>query len=180
MLVGLLQRIVLPDLQLFKPGEAPRWVEVKYKDHADKYQKLQQWQHGIDCRIGAHMQVQELTGMSGRLSIVQCKPGKEADPYPVHLWQELNELKQHVQVKTEPHATFHRGVAYFPLDAFRCSPITFEMPADLPQLAHNVNPWERKWKQGIAPQWPIRFCDESPFERGEDAPPLFRAARGAA
>ena len=48
MLIGQLQKFVLPDFQMFRPGTAPCWVEVKYKDHADKYQKLQQWQHGID------------------------------------------------------------------------------------------------------------------------------------
>jgi hypothetical protein len=173
-LIGLIERFVLPDLQAFKPGLAPRWVECKYKDHIDRFQKLSQWQHGIDRpNWYAYLEVEQKTGIAGYLSIVTLKPGRLAEPRPIHLWQSFHELTKHVQI-CEPHTTFRRGAAYWPIDAFKCSPIKFDLPADLAPLVTNINPWERKSKQGDAPQWPIRFCDESPFERGDLDLPLFR------
>jgi hypothetical protein len=154
-LVGLLQRFVLPDLQVFRLGDAA-WVEVKYKDHADIYQKRRQWQHGIDLpNWRAYLEVEDRTGIAGRLSILQFKPGKEADPRPVHLWQSFYELRKWVQVLEAPHTTFKRGAAYFPLDAFKCSPIEFEPPAGLLSVSANTNPWEQRSRAGVAERFEL-------------------------
>jgi len=166
MLCREVEKIVLTDLLMFKRGE-PLWVEVKYKDRADWYQIGQQWQHGIDLpNWRAYLKAQDNTGFPGRLSIMQLRPGKDAEPQPVHLWQNFSELEKWVQIIETPHTTFRRGVAYFPLDAFKCSPIVFSLPPDLPPLPKpESHPWQRPSKAGTVPQWPIRFCDESPFER---------------
>jgi hypothetical protein len=159
------KKLVLSDLLLMKSGRT-EFAEIKYKDHADKYQKRQQWQHAIDLpNWNAYLQIETESGVPGRLSILQFKPGKEAEPDPCHLWQYFSVLKQCVQIVSTPHTTFHRGAAYFPIEAFKCSPINFVPPSALPALATNVNPWERKSKAGIAPQWQIKYCEESPWER---------------
>jgi hypothetical protein len=166
MLIGLINQFVLPDGLVFEPGTRPFWDEVKYKDHCDKYQTKRQWQHGIDLPNWlAYLDVERVTGIEGQLSIVQCKPGKEAHPHPVLMWNSFRELKKYVQIVDRPHTTFRRGAAYFPMDSLRCSPIEFELPKHLKSLATKVNPWEQKSKAGIAPAWPIVFCDESPFEQ---------------
>jgi hypothetical protein len=165
-LVGLLQRHVLPDLQVFNRNGG-RWIEVKYKDHLDKFQKRKQWQQGIDLpHWHDYCEVEQKTGLPGQLDIIQLKPGKEAEPDPVLLWQSFNVLRDCVQIKRTPHASFTRGIAYFPIEAFKCRRLSaFVPPETLPSLATNVNPWEKKSKTGTAPQWEIKECDESPFER---------------
>jgi hypothetical protein len=166
MLIGLIKKFVLPDFQMFKPQAAPCWVECKYKDHLDRFQKLSQWQQGIDLpNWYAYLEVERVTGIAGRLAILQYRPGREAEPKPVHLWQSFERLKKWVQIKTTPHHKFPKGAAYWPVDAFKCSPITFRPPEDLPTVSENLNPWEKKSKVGVAPQWPIKYCNESPFER---------------
>lgn len=165
MLIGLIRKHALPDFQVYRSGRG-RWVEVKFKDHCDKYQKLQQWQHGIDLPSWhAYLEVEKQTGIPGQLDIIQYKPGFKADPSPILLWQTFAELMMHAQIVRNPHTTFRNGAVYWPIGAFKQSPIDFVAPPDLPSVATNCNPWEQKSKLGIAPQMKIEFCNESPFER---------------
>lgn len=165
-LVRLLERHVLPDLQVFN-AKGGRWVEVKYKDHLDKFQKLNQWQQGIDLHHwNDYCEVEQKTGLPGQLDLIQIKPGKEADPDPVLLWQSFAILRECAQIKPTSHASFRHGVVYFPIEAFKCRRLSaFVPPSSLPSLAQNINPWEKKSKTGVAPQWEIKECNESPFER---------------
>ena len=165
MLIGLINRHVLPDLLASDPA-GPWWDEIKYKDHCQKFQKQTLWEHGIDLpNWSDYLEVQQKTGIRGQLSIVQYRPGQHAEPNPVLLWQTFDELKKHVMIIERPHATFNRGAAYWNVDAFKCSPITFVAPPDLPRLSTSTNPWDRISKTGNAPQMQIRFCNKSPFER---------------
>jgi len=181
------QKIVLTDLGAQKPGDAAFMkIEVKYKDHHDIYQKgkirspstdgrLRQWQQGIDLPNWRYYCDIEQKFGNAHLALVVKKPGKEADPAPHQLRQSVRELAKHAQIKTGPHQAFRRGVAYFPLPAWRCYDIKYIAPP-LPSLATNLNPWERKSKTGEAPAWQIEYCDRSPFERGyvDGRPPVLR------
>jgi hypothetical protein len=176
MLMGPGEKIILLDDLLVHPIHGVRFCDGKFKDHTDFFQKgeqrsmstdgrLRQWQHGIDRHHWDHYRrLQDLSKIPGQLSLLVLKPGVRADPNPHHLWQSLDELEKHAEY-SGPHTNFRTGAAYFPMGTWKCSPIDFIAPAELPSLARSVHPWEEKSKAGAAPAWLIQYCDDSPFER---------------
>jgi hypothetical protein len=171
------EKLILADKLMLHTTLPPLLIECKYKNHTDIYQKgsvkslsmdgrLRQWQHGFDLYKWEHyLRAWEHFGIPVLVAIVVLKPGVNADPLPHLLWETVDVLKQHVQICREAHTTFHRGAAYFPMPAWKCIPIDFVPPQNLPPIFHNINPWEQKAKSGIAPAWKIEFSLESPFER---------------
>jgi hypothetical protein len=169
------RKYVLPDTLLIGAGSCC-WREWKLKHHCDVFRKgpvlaksinapPMQWQHGVDKpNWYDYLEVEQKSGFGGELCLVQIKPSREADPRPVWLWQSFTELQQHVQFR-DPCASFPDGGVCWPVEAFKCRLISYQVLPEFLQIQRNINPWERKSKTGLAPQWEIRTCQDSPFER---------------
>jgi hypothetical protein len=166
MLVGLLQKFVLPDFLVAQGGQ-PRWVEVKFKDHPVKFQKTGYSRHGIDLpKWHAYRKVEEISGISGSLAILQYRPGADANPDPHLLQQTFAHLAHTIEFEPKPFAHAQRGMAYWNVDEMDIGgPLDFD-PADTPRLTRTIHAWERKARDGRAPKMSFDKQQRSLFSYG--------------
>jgi hypothetical protein len=152
-LLGLLQRHVLPDLQACRDGSAC-WVEVKYKDSPARYQKAQEYRHGVDLpNWDAYLQVERESGLPGWLAIVQARAGKAPElPFaPVLLTASFAGLRPWAQRVPDATDCAPCGMVYWPVDVFEQHAIDLAQPLVLG--AGTVHPWDRADRGGFAPHW---------------------------
>lgn len=169
MLVGLLQKYVLPDFLIAKDGRT-RWVEVKFKDHCVRFQITGFFRHGIDLpKWHAYRKVEEVTGIPGSIAVLQYRPGANADPCQYLLQQSFARLSRTVDFDPRPLAHAPHGMAYWNVDEMDilCR-LDFDF-TDVPALAHRIHAWEQKAKDGSAPQARMGFKQRSLFsyDRGD-------------
>jgi hypothetical protein len=147
------ERHVLPDLQAWRAGRG-LWIEVKWKDSPDYYQKAGEYRHGVDLpKWDAYLEVERETGVPGYLAIVQCRAGKAAElPFdPILLIAPFAYLATQAQRVPEPTAFASRGMVYWPVDAFEAHPIDLPQPPVLG--ASTVHPWHQAARDGRVPHW---------------------------
>lgn len=135
-LVSELQKHVLPDFQVASNGRV-WWVEVKTKTKAARFNKAQEWRHGVDLpNWEAYREVERITGIPGTLMIVQLEPELALLVAP------FTHLEPFTQI-CEPKDAFPRGMVFWPRDRFEWLSISAEGP-NLPRIEPKVSyPWDR-------------------------------------
>lgn len=150
---GPLGHITVADLLAAYHGQL-EWHEVKWKDHCPFHQKSRTWRQGIDAgKWRYYLWLQNATGVPGWLTMVQLRPGAEAEPRPVLLTAPFDLLC----ARLLPHDGGGDVKVWWEVDEFAAFPITLRdgwQTIDVgPPL---IRPWERKAKDGHAPQWTPR------------------------
>lgn len=145
-----------PDFVVAKPGTGARMLEVKFKTAPFLYQKMRDWQHGIDLpNWEAYLRLDQTSGFRVDIAIVQVKPGPEAPIEPMLLFQSVEVLDKVRIDEVAPNKKFPRGAVYFSCTAFDVAPIdTTMLPRNLPELMRlrtSVYPWECAAKNGHVP-----------------------------
>ena len=143
--------LTVPDILAIGGGGA-EWHEVKWKSAPVLYQITRRFRTGVDAASWEHYRrVEAASGLAGHLSLVQLRPGGEAEPEPL--------LQTASFARLAGCLTSHAGggdvKVWWDCDDFDQFPIL-----DLgdewrgidigPRL---IRPWEQKSKQGEAPRW---------------------------
>jgi hypothetical protein len=151
-----LRNFTAPDFVVGKPGVIPRMLEVKFKSAPFLFQKMRDWQHGIDRpNWEAYEELDRVSGFRVDIAIVQVKPGPQAPIEPMLLFQSVEALAAVRIDEIAPNKKGPRGMVYFSCTAFDVAPInTAMLPRNLPELMRlrtSVYPWECAAKNGHVP-----------------------------
>jgi len=110
-LQGEAESLVIPDLDIARDGTR-RWAEVKTKEEATKYRKLNRWEHGFPLRHYHHyLRVQEITGDEVWIFIYEESTGHI-------LCGKLDDLSE-VKREYNGEKMSRGGMVFFPRDAFK-------------------------------------------------------------
>jgi hypothetical protein len=152
MLIGQLQKFVLPDLLVARGGRS-EWREVKFKDHCVLFGKTGYYRHGIDLPKWEHYRVVErATGIPGSIAVLQYRRGAEGDPDPYHLEQSFEHLARIVQIEPRPIPSAPQGMVYWNVDEMDVvGPLNFDF-TDVQRLTNVIHAWEQKSKSGKTPE----------------------------
>lgn len=177
MFEGSTGKIISLDLLLARGGIS-RWVDVKWKNGAVKYQIGNVRRHGIDRQHWDHyLVVESMTGISGALAIVQLRELRGKGPIaPRLLFASLATLKGHLADGLNhfgpPNEAFRKGSVNWDVSNFDdLGPI--DVGSDtLPATRLALHPWEGVDRHGLPPVVPDKHkqavLSEERQRRGTD------------